>query len=152
MPIPDVGTPAPDFELPDQTGARLRLSDLRGRKVVLFFYPKADTPGCTTEACQFRDDLAGFGEKDVVLLGISPDPVGAQAKFGQKHDLRYPLLADADHAVSEAYGVWGPKKFMGKEYLGVLRTTFLIDEQGRIARVFENVKPDGHSREILAAL
>jgi peroxiredoxin Q/BCP len=152
MPIPQVGAHAPDFELPDQTGARLRLSDLRGRTVVLYFYPKADTPGCTQEACQFRDDLAGFGEKDVVLLGISPDPVQAQAKFGVKYGLPFPLLADADHAVSEAYGVWGLKKFLGKEYMGVRRTTFVIDEQGRIARVFENVKPDAHSREVLAAL
>ncbi len=152
MPIPKSGTQAPDFELPDQTGARLRLSDLRGRKVVLYFYPKADTPGCTQEACQFRDDLAGFGEKDVVLLGISPDPVNAQAKFGAKYGLPFPLLADANHAVSEAYGVWGPKEFLGKDYVGVHRTTFVIDEQGRIARVFENVRPDGHSREVLAAL
>src|SRR4030065_2228750 len=107
MPIPQLGAHAPACELPDQTGARLRLSDLRGRTVVLYFYPRADTPGCTQEACQFRDDLAGFGEKDAVLLGVSPDGVQAQAKFGAKHGLPLPLLADADHAVSQAYGGWG---------------------------------------------
>jgi peroxiredoxin Q/BCP len=138
--------------LPDQSGAHVRLSDLRGRRVVLYFYPRADTPGCTQEACQFRDDLAGFGEKDAVLLGVSPDGVQAQAKFGAKYGQPFPLLADADHAVCEAYGVWGVKKFLGKEYMGVRRTTFLIDAHGRIARVFENVRPDGHSREILGAL
>jgi peroxiredoxin Q/BCP len=152
MAIPAPGTPAPDFELPDQSGSQIRLSELRGRRVVLFFYPKADTPGCTTEACQFRDHLADFGEKDVVVLGISPDPISAQAKFGAKHGLPFPLLADADHQVSQAYGVWGPKKFLGKEYMGVRRTTFVIDANGRIGRVFEDVRPDGHSREILAAL
>lgn len=146
------GTPAPDFVLPDETGTLRRLSDYRGRPVVLYFYPKDDTPGCTTEACEFRDDYSAYTDADVVILGVSPDSVASHSKFRQKYNLPFPLLSDEGHQVCELYGVWGKKKFMGREYEGVLRTTFLIDAQGRIARVFENVKPAGHSREVLEAL
>jgi peroxiredoxin Q/BCP len=121
-------------------------------KVLLYFYPKDDTPGCTTEACSFRDDYSAYVEKDVAILGISPDSAGSHLKFKEKYSLPFPLLADVGHAVCEQYGVWGPKKFMGREYDGVLRTTFLIDPAGRVQRVFENVKPTGHSEVVLASL
>lgn len=152
MPLPQPGQPAPDFTLPSDTGAPVSLSARRGQKVVLFFYPKADTPGCTKEACGFRDSFTAFEKQGVAVFGISPDAVKDEAKFKQKYSLPYPLLADETHAVAEAYGVWGQKKFLGREYMGVLRTTFIIDEAGNIARVFENVKPVGHSAEVLAAL
>jgi peroxiredoxin Q/BCP len=152
MSLPQPGQPAPDFTLPSDTGEPVTLSAQRGHKVVLFFYPKADTPGCTKEACGFRDEFTTFEKHGVVVLGLSPDTVKDEAKFKQKYSLPYPLLADAEHAIAEAYGVWGQKKFLGREYLGVLRTTFIIDEAGTIARVFENVRPVGHSAEILAAL
>lgn len=151
MPL-SAGTLAPDFVLPDETGTLRRLSDYRGRPVVLYFYPKDDTPGCTTEACEFRDDYSAYTDADVVILGVSPDSVASHSKFKQKYNLPFPLLSDEGHKVCELYGVWGKKKFMGREYEGVLRTTFLIDAQGRIARVFENVKPAGHSREVLEAI
>lgn len=146
------GVPAPDFALPDENGVLRRLSDFRGRPVVLYFYPKDDTPGCTTEACNFRDDYSAYIEADVIILGVSPDNVQSHARFKQKYGLPFPLLADEDHQVAATYGVWGPKKFMGREYEGILRTTFLIDSSGRIARVFENVKPAEHSAEVLEAL
>jgi peroxiredoxin Q/BCP len=146
------GIPAPDFELPDETGKLQRLSDYRGRVVVLYFYPKDDTTGCTTEACNFRDDYSAYQQAGVVILGVSPDSAKSHAKFKAKYDLPFPLLADVDHAVCEQYGVWGLKKFMGREYTGVLRTTFLISDEGVILRVFEKVKPAEHSKEILAAL
>jgi peroxiredoxin Q/BCP len=120
--------------------------------VVLYFYPKADTPGCTREACGFRDDFGAYEEKGAVILGVSPDRVRSQSKFRAKYELPFTLLADPDHRTASDYGVWGKKKFMGREVTGILRTTFLIDEQGMIARVFEGVKPDGHSGEVLAAL
>ncbi len=151
MPIA-AGIPAPDFALPDEKGVLRRLSEFRGRPVVLYFYPKDDTPGCTTEACNFRDDYSAYVEADVVILGVSPDSVASHARFKEKYGLPFPLLADEDHQVASLYGVWGPKKFMGREYEGVLRTTFLIDAHGQIARVFENVKPADHSAEVLAAL
>ncbi len=151
MPIAS-GIQAPDFELLDETNALRRLSDYRGRPVVLYFYPKDDTPGCTTEACNFRDDYSAYVQADVIILGVSPDNVKSHAKFKQKYNLPFPLLADEGHKVCDLYGVWGPKKFMGREYEGVLRTTFLIDSQGRIARVFENVKPAEHSAEVLEAV
>ncbi|MCS7010748.1 MAG: thioredoxin-dependent thiol peroxidase [Anaerolineales bacterium] len=151
MPL-TVGVSAPDFVLPDENGTLRRLSDYRGRPVVLYFYPKDDTPGCTTEACGFRDDYSAYLDADVVILGVSPDSVQSHAKFKEKYQLPFPLLADEDHKVCELYGVWGMKKFMGREYEGVLRTTFLIDAQGRIARVFENVRPAGHSTEVLEAI
>lgn len=146
------GQTAPDFALPDENGTIRRLSDFRGRYVVLYFYPKDDTPGCTTEACEFRDAYAEYEQAGVVILGVSPDSPRSHARFKEKHHLPFPLLADEGHAVCEQYGVWGRKKFMGQEYDGVLRTTFLIDPQGTIVCVFENVKPAGHSREVLAAL
>lgn len=151
MPISH-GIPAPDFELMDDAGTLRRLSDYRGQKVLLYFYPKDDTPGCTTEACNFRDDYSAYMDANVVILGVSPDSVKSHSKFKTKHDLPFPLLADPTHAVCELYGVWGRKKFMGREYDGVFRTTFYIDPKGNIARVFENVKPAGHSAEVLQAL
>jgi len=151
MPLP-AGLPAPDFVLPDENGVTRRLSDFRGRPVVLYFYPKDDTPGCTTEACNFRDDYSAYVEADVIILGVSPDSVQSHAKFKEKYAIPFPLLADDGHQDASMYEVWGPKKFMGREYEGVLRTTFLIDANGRIARVFENVKPAEHSAEVLAAL
>ncbi|HLB63284.1 MAG TPA: thioredoxin-dependent thiol peroxidase [Anaerolineales bacterium] len=152
MAMPRVGEPAPDFELETDSGETVRLSDFRGRRVVLYFYPRADTPGCTKEACGFRDDFRSYAEKDVVILGVSPDQVRSQAKFRAKYDLPFPLLADPQRRVAEAYGVWGKKKVMGKEVMGIRRTTFLIGEDGKIARIFEGVKAEGHSGEVLAAL
>lgn len=151
MPI-DSGIPAPDFELPDETGALRRLSDFRGKPVVLYFYPKDDTPGCTTEACNFRDDYSAYEEAKVVILGVSPDSVKSHVKFKEKFALPFPLLADEDHKVCELYDVWALKKFMGREYMGVLRTTYLVDAHGQVVRVFEKVKPAEHSDELLAAL
>jgi len=144
--------PAPDFTLLDENEAPHSLSDYQGNPMVLYFYPKDDTPGCTTEACGFRDDYSAYEDADVVILGVSPDTPKSHLKFKNKYELPFTLLADEDHKVCELYGVWGRKKFMGREYDGVFRTTFLIDSQGNIARVFENVKPANHSEEILAAL
>jgi thioredoxin-dependent peroxiredoxin len=151
MPI-SAGIPAPEFSLPDETNTVRRLADYRGRPVVLYFYPKDDTPGCTTEACSFRDDYSAYINADVVILGVSPDSPKSHAKFKEKFSLPFPLLADEGHKICDVYGVWGPKKFMGREYDGVFRTTFLIDKNGRIARVFENVKPADHNAEVLAAV
>jgi thioredoxin-dependent peroxiredoxin len=151
MPI-SAGIPAPDFNLLDETGTHRKLSDYRGKPVVLYFYPKDDTPGCTTEACNFRDDYSSYEEAGVEILGVSPDSPKSHMKFKQKFHLPFTLLADEDHQAADQYQVWGPKKFMGKSYEGVLRTTFLIDESGNIVRVFENVKPADHSAEILEVL
>jgi thioredoxin-dependent peroxiredoxin len=151
MPIQS-GIPAPDFTLQDENETPQTLSDYRGRPVVLYFYPKDDTPGCTTEACSFRDDYSAYDEAGVVILGVSPDSSKSHAKFKQKYRLPFSLLADEDHRVADQYEVWGPKKFMGKSYEGILRTTFLIDEVGNIAKVFENVKPADHSAQILKEL
>jgi len=151
MPIP-AGIPAPQFTLLDDTGKERKLSDYLGHPVVLYFYPKDDTPGCTTEACNFRDDYSVYREAGVTILGVSPDSVNKHAKFKEKYSLPFTLLADTDHKVCEQYGVWGLKKFMGREYDGVFRTTFLIGADGVIVKVFENVKPDGHSAELLQAL
>jgi peroxiredoxin Q/BCP len=151
MPL-KAGLSAPDFSLRDETGSIRKLSDFRGKPVVLYFYPKDDTPGCTTEACNFRDDYSRYEQAGVVILGVSPDSVKSHAKFKQKYQLPFPVLSDAEHQVCELYEVWGRKKFMGREYDGVFRTTFLIDEQGDIKKVFENVKPAEHSAEVLAAL
>lgn len=147
-----VGTEAPDFSLQDESGTIRRLSDYRGKPVVLYFYPKDDTPGCTKEACSFRDNFNGFKEQGVVILGVSPDTVKSHTKFKEKYSLPFTLLADEGHQIADQYGVWGRKKFMGREYDGVFRTTYLIDADGKIVRVFENVKPDQHSKEILEAL
>lgn len=146
------GISAPDFELLDDTNTSRRLSDYRGKNVVLYFYPKDDTTGCTKEACNFRDDYSAYQKADVVILGVSPDSVGSHVKFKKKYQLPFPLLADEGHKVCDLYGVWGPKKFLGKEYEGVLRTTFLIDKNGNIVRVFEQVRPAEHSAELLSAL
>jgi len=151
MPV-QINQLAPDFKLQDETGAERSLSDYRGKSVVLYFYPKDDTPGCTTEACHFRDDYSAYESAGVVILGVSPDSVKSHAKFKAKYSLPFTILADEDHAVCELYGVWGRKKFMGREYDGVFRTTFLINEDGLIQKVFENVKPAQHSDEILASL
>jgi len=146
------GIPAPDFTLLDDTGTPRKLSDYRGKNVVLYFYPADDTPGCTKEACNFRDDYSAYEKAGVVILGVSPDSVKSHVKFKKKFDLQFPLLADEGHKVCDMYDVWGPKKFIGKEYEGVLRTTFLIDEKGNIVKVFEKVRPAEHSAELLSAL
>ena len=151
MPI-SIGIPAPDFNLLDDTNTPRHLSDFRGQPVILYFYPADDTPGCTKEACNFRDDYSAYQNTGVTILGVSPDSVKSHVKFKNKFQLPFPLLADEDHKICNLYEVWGPKKFMGKSYEGVLRTTFLIDAQGNIARVFENVRPAEHSAEVLAAL
>jgi peroxiredoxin Q/BCP len=146
------GAKAPAFSLPSDDGGTVALKDLKGRKVVLYFYPKDDTSGCTAEACEFRDRWAAVQKKGAVVLGVSPDGVKSHGKFKEKYDLPFPLLADEDHAVAEAYGVWGEKSMYGRKYFGILRTTFVIDEAGRVAKVFEKVKPKGHAAEVLAAL
>ena len=145
-------TKAPDFELKNEKGEIVKLSDYHGETVILYFYPKDDTPGCTTEACNFRDDYSQYERAGVRILGVSPDSAKSHEKFKTKHGLPFPLLSDEDHHVAEAYGVWGLKKFMGKEYFGILRTTFLIDKKGMVARVFEGVKPATHSEEVLQAV
>ena len=151
MPI-SAGNPAPDFTLPDENGVTRKLSDYRGQPVVLYFYPKDDTPGCTTEACNFRDDYSQYTQAGVVILGVSPDSPKNHIKFKEKYHLPFTLLADEGHKVCELYGVWGPKKMMGRAYDGVYRTTFLIDRQGKLVKVFESVKPAEHSKEVLEAL
>ena len=151
MPLP-AGIPAPDFTLFDDTNIPRKLSDFRGKNVVLYFYPADDTPGCTKEACNFRDDYSDYEKAGVAILGVSPDTVASHVKFKQKFQLPFPLLADEGHKVCDLYGVWGPKKFVGKEYEGVLRTTFLIDGNGNILKVFEKVRQAEHSQEVLSAL
>ena len=151
MPLP-AGIPAPDFELLDDTNTLRKLSDFRGKNVVLYFYPEDDTPGCTKEACNFRDDYSAYEKAGVIILGVSPNDVKSHVKFKNKFSLPFPLLADVGHKVCDLYGVWGPKKFMCREYEGVLRTTFLIDENGTIVKVFETVRPAEHSAEVLSVL
>lgn len=143
------GDTAPAFALPADDGSTVRLADLRGRKVVLYFYPRADTPGCTVEACEFRDEMPRIDERGAVVLGVSPDEVADVRKFREKFSLPFRLLADADHEVAEAYDVWREKSMFGKKYWGVDRTTYLIDEEGRIERVYEKVKPEGHAARVL---
>ena len=143
------GSPAPDFTLPTDEGEPITLSGLRGRKVVLYFYPKDDTPGCTIQAGDFRDQLPRFDGVDAVILGVSPDSVTSHAKFRAKFGLNFPLLADEDHTVSESYGVWKEKKNYGRTYMGIERSTFLIDEDGVVEEVWRRVRPKGHS-EMLA--
>lgn len=142
-------TMAPDFELPDQDGVTHRLSDYRGKPVILYFYPKDNTTGCTLEATNFRDDSEEYRKAGAVVLGVSPDSVKSHKGFCNKYNLPFTLLSDVDHTVLELYGVWGKKKLYGKEYYGVLRTTYLIDENGMIKKVYENVKPAEHSKEVL---
>lgn len=143
---------APDFELPNQDGQTVTLADFSGKPLILYFYPKDDTPGCTTEACNFRDDYSVYQGLDVAIAGVSPDDVASHVKFAGKYDLQFPLLADEGHKVCEAYGVWGKKKNFGKEYFGVHRTTFLIDGDGMVRKVFEGVKPASHSQEVIEAV
>lgn len=145
------GKAAPAFTATNADGATVKLKDLRGQKVVLYFYPKDDTPGCTKEACSFRDSFAAFKKRGIEVLGISPDSEASHKKFTAKFKLPFTLLADADHAIADAYGVYGEKKFMGRTYMGVKRMTFLIDENGKIKKVFEKVKPDQHAQEVLDA-
>lgn len=147
-----VGSKAPDFTVLTDAGQKLRLASLKGKKVVLYFYPKADTPGCTKEACGFRDEMPRIETANTVVLGASPDPVIAVAKFKQKHSLPFTLLADEDHAVAEKYGVWVEKSMYGKTYMGVERTTFVIGTDGKIASIFRKVKVDGHTEEVMAAV
>ena len=146
------GDPAPDFTLPDQDGNPVSLSALRGKTVVLYFYPKADTPGCTTQACGVRDHRADYEQVDAVVLGVSPDAVKAVAKFDQKHDLGFPLLADEGHQVAEQYGVWVEKSMYGRTYMGNERTTFVIDPEGTIKDILRKVKPAEHDDLVLAAV
>jgi len=146
------GDKAPEFSLPADDGTIVTLGGLRGKKVVLYFYPKDDTSGCTKEACEFRDSWKDVKKSGAVVLGVSPDPVASHQKFKQKYQLPFPLLADIDHRVAGAYGAWGEKSMYGRKYQGILRTTFLIDPEGRVSRVFEKVQPAGHASEVLAAL
>jgi peroxiredoxin Q/BCP len=150
--IIQAGTQAPDFELMDDSNQPQKLSNFRGKVVILYFYPKDDTPGCTTEACNFREDYSEYERLGITILGISPDTVKSHSKFKAKYHLPFKLLADIDHKICDIYGTWGPKKFMGKSYEGVLRTTFIISPEGIIQQVYENVKPAEHSNEILKSL
>jgi thioredoxin-dependent peroxiredoxin len=146
------GDTAPDFSLPDQHGNPVKLSDLRGQTVVLYFYPKADTPGCTTQACGVREHRGNYESAGAVVLGVSPDPVKPIAKFDEKYGLGFPLLSDQDHAVAEAYGVWVEKSMYGRKYMGNERTTFVIGPDGTIRDVFRSVKPAQHDDLVLGAL
>jgi peroxiredoxin Q/BCP len=146
------GDKAPNFTLPDQHGDAVRLSSLRGRKVVLYFYPKADTPGCTTQACGVRDHAADYAGLGAVVLGVSRDPVERIAAFDGKHSLGFTLLSDADHAVAEAYGVWVEKSMYGRKFMGMQRATFVIDPKGKVMHVFPKVSPRTHDEQVLAAL
>ena len=148
--IPSIHQSAPGFVLPDQSGQPRALADFLGQWVVLYFYPKDDTPGCTKEACSFRDGFARFKRAGIIVLGVSADSVKKHAKFVEKYELPFLLLADESKVVVEQYGVWAKKKFMGREYMGILRTTFLIDPEGKIAMIYENVKPEEHAEEVLA--
>lgn len=148
----ETGTPAPDFTLPNQDGEDVTLSSFRGKPVVVYFYPKANTPGCTTQACGIRDHEAEYAKAGAVVLGISPDPVKAVAKFHEKKELNFTLLADEDHAVCDAYGVWVEKSMYGRTYWGAQRATFIIDENGAIAHVIPKASPKTHDDEVLAAL
>lgn len=145
----EVGKPAPDFELTADTGEKVKLSDFKGKYVVLYFYPKDMTPGCTTEACDFRDKYESFQELDAVILGVSPDPQERHQKFKEKHGLPFLLLVDEDHKVAERYGVWKLKKNFGKEYMGIERSTFIIDKQGILVKEWRKVKVKGHVEEAL---
>ena len=149
---PNVGDTAPDFTLPDQNGEPVTLSSLKGKSVVLYFYPKADTPGCTTQACSVRDHSGDYKKLDAVVLGVSPDPVKKIAKFDTKFTLGFPLLSDQDHSVAEAYGVWVEKSKYGRTYMGNERSTFVISPDGFVTHVFRNVKPAEHDELVLGAL
>jgi peroxiredoxin Q/BCP len=146
------GKPAPDFTATSDAGERVSLSDFRGRPVVLYFYPKDDTPGCTAQACGIRDAYAEFERAGAVVLGVSPDDAASHAKFRDKYDLPFTLLADPEHEVAERYGTWGEKRYMGRTYWGVSRTTFLVAPDGTVAKVLQDVKPDRHADDVLTAL
>jgi peroxiredoxin Q/BCP len=145
-----VGDKAPDFELVDQTGKKVKLASFRKRRVMVYFYPKADTPGCTTQACGLRDILGDVG--DTAVLGISPDPPAKQAKFDQKYGLGFPLLADEDHAVAESFGVWAEKSMYGRTYMGIVRSAFLVDEKGTLSKVWYKISPKDTPKNLMAAL
>ncbi|WP_096084876.1 thioredoxin-dependent thiol peroxidase [Agaribacterium haliotis] len=148
-----LGNKAPAFTLLNQDGQKIRLSDYAGEKnVVIYFYPKALTPGCTVQACGLRDYKSEYEALDTVVFGLSPDPVERLVKFREKHDLNFDLLSDEDHAIAEKYGVWGLKKFMGKEFMGILRTTFIVDKQGRIQHIIDKVKTKTHHDDVLALI
>jgi peroxiredoxin Q/BCP len=146
------GQPAPDLELESDTGDRVKLADFRGKTVVLYFYPKDDTPGCTTEACEFRDAYDVFRDRGAEVLGVSPDDVASHEKFKTKYELPFTLLADPEHEVAEKYGVWGERSYAGKSYMGINRSTFVIDREGNVARAMLGIKPTGHAAEVLDAL
>ncbi len=148
----DAGDKAPAFTLPDQDGAKVSLKDFAGKQVVVYFYPRDDTPGCTKEACQFNDNLRAFAKAKVTVLGISADSADKHQKFREKYGLKFPLLTDADHKVGEAYGAWGEKTLYGKKSIGVIRSTFLIGPDGKVARAWYHVKADGHADKVLAEL
>ena len=153
MSFPKVGNLAPTFSLNDQDGKKVSLKDFRGEKnVVVYFYPKAMTPGCTVQACGLRDSAAGLNKRDTVVLGISPDASKRLAKFVERDGLNFTLLSDEDHAVADKYGAWGPKKFMGREFDGILRTTFIVGKDGRLKAVLDNFKTKTHHEDLLAAL
>lgn len=145
----NVGDPAPQFELPDAEGDVVKLGDLRGKWVVLYFYPRDNTPGCTKEACGFRDVYSEYQNSDVVVLGVSTDDAKSHTKFATKYDLPFPLLVDEGGAIASEYGSYGPKKFMGKEYIGISRSTFIIDPDGKLAKIYRKVKPEPHAQEVL---
>ena len=146
------GDKAPDIRVRTDSGEEFQLSSLKGKRVVLYFYPRADTPGCTIEACEFRDDLKAFSKKGALIVGVSPDKPAAQAKFKQKYGLPFTLLADEEKAAAKAYGVWREKNMYGKKVMGNVRTTFLIGPDGKIEKIYENVKAKGHAGEVLASL
>ena len=146
------GKPAPDFELTTDSGERVKLSDFRGRPVVLYFYPKDDTPGCTTEASGFRDVYSEFEQRGAVVLGVSPDDETSHVRFKEKYSLPFTLLADPEHKAAEQYGVWGERNFAGRKYMGIKRSTFVIDADGNVVKAMYNVKPDGHPEKVLQAL
>jgi peroxiredoxin Q/BCP len=146
------GKPAPDFELATDAGERVKLSDFRGRPVVLYFYPKDDTPGCTTQACGFRDNYSEFEQRGAVVLGVSPDDEASHVRFKEKYSLPFTLLADPEHKVAEKYGVWVERNYAGRKYMGIKRSTFIIDTEGNLVKAMHNVKPDGHPEKVLQAL
>lgn len=147
-----IGDAAPDFSLESDDNGTVKLSDLRGKKVILYFYPKDMTPGCTTQACDFRDNQSAFVDAGYTVLGVSPDPVERHAKFREKHDLNFSLLADTENEVADAYGVWREKKNYGKTYMGIVRSTFFIDEEGNITEIQDNVRAKGHVERLLGAI
>ena len=152
MPQLETGTKAPEFTLPNQDDTPVSLEDFKGQRVLLYFYPADDTPGCTREACQFNDNLAGFQAAGVPVIGVSPDDAASHQRFRNKYGLRFPLLTDTDHAVMDAWGAWGEKTSYGRTSVGVLRSTFLLDEDGRVERAWHNVKADGHAATVLSQL